>query len=642
MSSSAAFIGRIGGLAVALGIGAAIANSPGSAAAETPSDAPAAGVSQPGADHTPASATTASATPPKADAEPAPSNGGTAASSTAGRSPRTSTSRRPLVRAQRTLSRLVTAKGVPRATKPDDEAPDRPRGPEDTPAAVALAGVARREIGHDNDTASHARTATAATTATAKVAAVTAQPAGATSPLGTPDQLAAEKLAKRVVNTLPVALVKLALRAGFLSAAKQQFDKVGGPDQGNLDRLDAAVNAYAMASAFQQQLLNSAEPTVVMQVAPPHTWSDQPGEAVPASRILYDNPDTIYRFMGVNGASKYVITGRFADPAHVPADTTFSVLTGLTGDTAAVLTKDNFTVNPDGTFTVTADSTPANGRVNHLQLPADATLIATRNTLSDWGTEVPMSLDITRVGGPPNSLFSQLGGFAIPRIGPAVVRNPVLTKLVSLIPPLPSVPPVLRGAVTAVIMALGIQREATYIAVATTDPATGQRQEPNVLRNPTRNAEFLATQLQSAGYFQLADDQALVLTINPDGAGYFVVPVTDDWTVTKDYWNEQTSLNISQATPNGDGTYTIVVSPTDPGVANWVSTGGLHQGTLSIRFQVLQDGTSPTVRSQLVTLGELGDVLPPDTTYVSAADRAAQLAARKNGFDNRFAPYPQP
>ncbi|QNJ91915.1 DUF1214 domain-containing protein [Mycolicibacterium fluoranthenivorans] len=642
MSSSAAFIGRIGGLAVALGIGAAIANSPGIAAAETPSDAPAAGVSQTGADHTPASATTASATTPKADTEPAPSNGGTAASSAARRSPRTATSRRPLVRAQRTLSRLVTAKGEPRATKPDDEAPDRPPAPEDTPAAVALAGVARREIGHDNDTASRARTATATTTATAKVAAVTAQPAGATSPLGTPDQLAAEKLAKRVVNTLPVALVKLALRAGFLSAAKQQFDKVGGPDQGNLDRLDAAVNAYAMASAFQQQLLNSAEPTVVMQVAPPHTWSDQPGQTVPASRILYDNPDTIYRFMGVNGASKYVITGRFADPAHVPADTTFSVLTGLTGNTAAVLTKDNFTVNPDGTFTITADSTPANGRVNHLQLPADATLIATRNTLSDWGTEVPMSLEITRVGGPPNSLFSQLGGFAIPRIGPAVVRNPVLTKLVSLIPPLPSVPPVLRGAVTAVIMALGIQREATYMAVATTDPATGQRQEPNVLRNPTRNAEFLATQLQSAGYFQLADDQALVLTINPDGAGYFVVPVTDDWTVTKDYWNDQTSLNISQAAPNDDGTYTIVVSPTDPGVANWVSTGGLHQGTLSIRFQVLQDGTSPTVGSQLVTLDELGDVLPPETTYVGAADRAAQLAARKNGFDSRFAPYPQP
>jgi hypothetical protein len=160
-----------------------------------------------------------------------------------------------------------------------------------------------------------------------------------------------------------------------------------------------------------------------------------------------------------------------------------------------------------------------------------------------------------------------------------------------------------------------------------------------VLRDPTRNAEFLATQLQSAGYFQLDDDQALVLTIDPDGAGYFVVPVTDDWTVTEDYWNEQTSLNISQAVANDDGTYTIVVSPTDPGVANWVSTGGLHQGTISLRFQVLPDGATPTVHSRLVSLGDLATVLPPHTRYVTAEERAALIATRKAGFESRFAPY---
>ena len=623
MSSSAAFIGRIGGLAVALGIGAAIANSPGIATAETTSDSS----SQGSTGQSAPSASADSVDKPKADAEtPAPR-----------------TARRPVVKAQRAEARLTvktekTAKKARATTSDGDATTDHPRAPKDNPAAVALAGVARREVGHDNDAASNVRAATATSATTVKPSAA-AEPAVPTNPLDTADQLTAEKVAKRTVDSLPVKLVKLVLRAGFLSAAKQQFDRVDGPDQENIDRLDAAVDAYALASAFQQQLLNSAKPTVVMQVAPPHIWHDQD---TGASRILYDNPDTIYRFMGVNGASKYVITGRFADPDNVPADTTFSVLTGLTGNTAFVLTKDKLKLNADGSFTITADSTPADGRDNHLQLPPEATLIATRNTLANWGTEVPMSLEINRVGGPPNSLFSQLGGFAIPGIGPAVVRNPLLTKLVSLVPPLPSVPPVVRGTVTAVIMALGIQREAKYMAVATTDPTTGERQEPNVFRDPTRNAEFLATQLQSAGYFQLDDNQALVLTINPDGAGYFVVPVTDDWTVTKDYWNEQTSLNLSQSVRNEDGTYTIVVSPTDPHVANWVSTGGLNQGTISIRFQGLTDDTAPTVDSQVVTLDELAGALPPDTTYVTAAERAAQLATRKSGFNNRFAPYPQP
>ena len=395
-----------------------------------------------------------------------------------------------------------------------------------------------------------------------------------------------------------------------------------------------------MGAAFQQQLLNSMDPTVVMQVAPPHSWY---GQDVGGSRILYDNPDTIYRFMGVNRASTYVITGRFADLADgVRENTNFSLLTGLQGTTAQNISGRDLVVNPDGTFTITVSAAPGAPGQNHLQLTSDSTLIATRNTLSDWTNQEPMTLSIQRVGGPPNSLFSQFGGFALPVIGPLVVNTPLLTTLVSLIPPLADPPPLLRGVVTAAVMLLGIQREAQYIAVATTDPATGARIQPNVLKNPTRNAEFLATQLQSAGYFQLADDQALVLTIDPGDATYFVVPVTNDWTITDDYWNQQTSLNNVQATPIG-GVYTIVISPTDPLVANWVSTGGLNQGTISIRFQdlPLNPTNLPTVSSQVVPLSQLASVLPANTVYVTPAERAAQLAVRKAAFDNRFAPYPQ-
>ena len=510
-----------------------------------------------------------------------------------------------------------------------------PVEPAQAPTTWALLGWVRRELGH-LASPSTASTASAMTTSLVQPTAAIA----ATSPLGTQQQLDAERRAAETANTLPVALMKLVLRFGFRSAAQQQFAQVGGPNQGNVDQLDAAVNEYAMGAAFQQQILNSNDPMVVMQVAPPHTWF---GQSVPGSRILYDNPDTIYRFIGVNAASTYVIRGQFTGDR--PADATFSVLTGLSGNTAAVLGGRDLVVNPDGSFEITASRDPAApGQPNHLQLTNESTLIATRNTLSDWGSEVPMTLSIERVGGPPNSLFSQLGGFAIPSLGPLVVGNPLLTALVSVIPPLADPPPVLRGAFAAVIMALGIQREATYMAVATTDPETGQPIPPNVLKNPTRNAEFLATQLQSAGYFQLTDQQALVVTIDPGNARYFVLPVTNDWTISKDYWNQQTSLNDSQAIANPDGTYTIVVSPTDPGVANWVSTGGLNQGTISMRFQDLDAGSPdlPTVSSQVVTLDALGTVLPPTTVYYTEAQRAAQLATRKAGFDNRFAPYPQP
>ncbi len=108
-------------------------------------------------------------------------------------------------------------------------------------------------------------------TTTSAVAAQTV----AASPLGTPEQLAAEQRAAETVNTLPVQLMKLVLQFGWRATAQQQFELVGGPDQANVDALDEAVDEYAMGAAFQQQLLNPMTPTAVMQVAPPHTWYGQ-------------------------------------------------------------------------------------------------------------------------------------------------------------------------------------------------------------------------------------------------------------------------------------------------------------------------------------------------------------------------------
>lgn len=453
-----------------------------------------------------------------------------------------------------------------------------------------------------------------------------------TSVLGTSDQLNAEKLASELSGSLPAQLAGLILKAGWVLAARQNFSLVGGPDAANLARLDQAVTEYTNQAALEVQLLDSMNPKVIQQVAPPHDWYLQP---FAGSRIWYDNPDTIYRFIGVNSASSYVITGRF--DGSLPADTNFSVLTGLGGVTAANLNGRDLALNPDGSFTITASAAPAeSGQTNHLQLAPGTTLITTRNTLTDWNSQEPMSLSVLRVSGPPPSLFSQIGGFAIPGIGPLVAGNPLLTSLVSIIPPLPA-PRLVQEFETAVIMLLlGISGQNQYMSVAATDPTTGRLRAPNTLSQPDRNAAFLSTQLQSAGYFQLADNEALVVTVDPGNARYFNLPVTDDWTITGNYWDEQTSLNIDQAVANQDGTYTFVVAKSDPGVHNWVSTGGLNQGTISMRFQDL-DRTSekfPTVGTQVVPLSQI-------SADITGQQRAEQIAQRQLGYARRWAPYPQ-
>jgi len=176
------------------------------------------------------------------------------------------------------------------------------------------------------------------------------------------------------------------------------------------------------------------------------------------------------------------------------------------------------------------------------------------------------------------------------------------------------------------------------MALATIDPVTGEPRLVNTVSQPASNAEFLANQLQSNGHFQLEDNQALVLTIDPGDAGYFVVPTYNVWTITNDYRNEPASLNMEQAKKNADGTYTIVISPTDPLAANWVSTGDLNQGTLAIRFQDI-DPDSPNqpriVDQRVVTHDELHDLLPAGD-FITEQDRLDQIALRQAGFDKRW------
>ncbi len=519
-----------------------------------------------------------------------------------------------------------------------------PQAPPQPPLLWAVLGWVRREIG--NVFAAFAPPAAATPAATLMADEVSV--AVTESPLATPEQLAAERIATQTANSLPVAIMKLILKQQFLAAANNLYGP-GGVDAANLAAVDKAVNEYAMAAAFQQQLLDSMNPTVVTQVAPPHIWF---GQDVAGGRILYDNPDTIYRFMGVNGASEYVIRGQFhnwPDPASRPANVTFSVLEGLAGTTSTVLTvDDNFVVDDDGNFVITV-SRSATGGPNHLQLTAGSTIIAARDTLGNWNDEIPMSLSIERVGGPPNSLFAQLGGFAF--LGNIVASNPLLTTLVSLVPPLPYMPPLLRGVFSAAILIVrGAGEQAKYMALATKDPATGTPRAVNTVSQPASNAEFLANQLQSNGHFQLEDDQALVLTIDPGTAKYFVVPVYDIWTITDNYWDLPTSLNNEQAIENVDengnptGTYTVIISPTDPLARNWISTGGLNQGTLAIRFQDLDPESEDLPRiidQRVMTHDELRDFLPAGD-FITAQQRAELLELRKAGYNNRWAPFPQP
>lgn len=136
------------------------------------------------------------------------------------------------------------------------------------------------------------------------------------------------------------------------------------------------------------------------------------------------------------------------------------------------------------------------------------------------------------------------------------------------------------------------------------------------------------------GLFKLEPGQALLLeTELPERVRYWNIQLSDLMWNSVDWMNRQSSLNGGQARLDGDGKFRAVIAVDDPGVPNWLDTGGHHEGAIMLRWTEASSGPAPTLR--LVNLADLRSHLPPDTPFVSPEEREGQLRARRRGVQLR-------
>jgi hypothetical protein len=100
-----------------------------------------------------------------------------------------------------------------------------------------------------------------------------------------------------------------------------------------------------------------------------------------------------------------------------------------------------------------------------------------------------------------------------------------------------------------------------------------------------------------------------------------------------DWMNRQSSLNGGQARIDADGKFRAVIALDDPGVPNWLDTGGNREGAIMLRWTEASSGPAPTL--QLIDAASLRDQLPPDTPVVSTDQRQQQLRARRRAVQLR-------
>ena len=106
-------------------------------------------------------------------------------------------------------------------------------------------------------------------------------------------------------------------------------------------------------------------------------------------------------------------------------------------------------------------------------------------------------------------------------------------------------------------------------------------------------------------YWQLADDEALVIETTPPDCEYWNFQLNNYWMESLDYRYHRVCINKAGAKLAADGSLTIVVAPRDPGpgVDNWLETAGHNFGTMCFRW--VRAAENPVPRTRVVKVAEL-------------------------------------
>jgi hypothetical protein len=328
----------------------------------------------------------------------------------------------------------------------------------------------------------------------------------------------------------------------------------------------------------------------------------------PYTKMGLDNPDTLYLHAYLREDAEYIVTGR----RGTTRDLSFQV---LNGDYSPVEVPDSLTafddrelaIDADGSFELRFGPPRVDPPPHYFTLGPGSAMLVVREVYSDWAAEKRGTLRIQRAD----------------RIGqaPPAPDEDLLAK---------------RYRVAGKIL---LSRLRTFLAF----PEWFYLNEPvNTMTSPRRTPGGLASQFSSAGHFDLAPDEAMIVTVPDAGrelAPYQGIQLGSMWYISLDYINHQTSLTADQARLDPDGRLRFVISDSDPGVANWLELTGRRRGYVQIRWQRLAADLGPEhgPEVQVVPVGSLPESLP----YYEQARRApgeyaARIAARQAAVAERM------
>jgi hypothetical protein len=303
-------------------------------------------------------------------------------------------------------------------------------------------------------------------------------------------------------------------------------------------------------------------------------------------------PDCIYTRAAMHGGESYRLLGNRGTARYVGLQT----MNGIVATANELV--DELEVDADGNFEVVLSADERDG--NWMRIEGDHPTLTVRHFFYDWDTEVPSSLQIERIGDPVEHT--------------RIVVDPDV-------------------AVSRQLVALGDfvhDNLQFFLQFGGAAPPNG------FLPAIDRTAIGAAAENKPViGRWDLGPDEALILEVDPPEGVYWSYSLGNPWWETIHYGRHQSSLNAHQGAVDSDGLVRVVLCGRDPGIANWLDTGGYSNGAMILRC--VRTTTAPTPNARVVSFDGIASALPADTKRVTTDERAAILERRRRAVHQRFA-----
>ncbi len=283
-----------------------------------------------------------------------------------------------------------------------------------------------------------------------------------------------------------------------------------------------------------------------------------------------DNPDAEYEFAAIDGKYDYKITGNIGSVRYLGF--TFNAGQGTsTRRQFAYLSDKTLELDQDGNFTLILSQEPTDTSGQWIQIPDDASGILVRQYIANRKKEELATLNIDVLGSP-----IQFSPVTDQEIADAIIGTSYAFLSLTT----------LHHRVLPELM------EKTNVFIEATSDSLGGAISGN-------------DNLYMIGSYQLADDEALIMLVQPPKTRYWNIALESRWHETADYLHRPTSMTLDEVNYNEDGSVEFIVAHKDPGLPNWLDTSGHNFGFITLRWLDALDEDVPMPELEVINWSDL-------------------------------------